>query len=66
MKNIKSIYKIELLILFSIIILFFINDMNLKNLISIITFGIILFGSLLYYGNKKDNNFIDIYYKRIR
>ncbi|MBE5819708.1 MAG: signal peptidase I [Clostridiales bacterium] len=56
-KNIKSIYKIELLILFSIIILFFINDIKFKNLISIITFGIILFGSLLYYGKKKDNNF---------
>ncbi|MBQ6992491.1 MAG: signal peptidase I [Clostridia bacterium] len=57
MKNIKSIYKIELLILFSIIILFFINDVKFKNLIAIITFGIILFGSLLYYGKKKDNNF---------
>ena len=56
-KNIKSIYKIELLMLFSIIILFFINDVKFKNLIAIITFGIILFGSLLYYGKKKDNNF---------
>lgn len=55
-KNIKSIYKIELLIMFSIIILFFINDIDLKDLISIITFGIILLGSLLYYGKKKDNN----------
>lgn len=57
-KNIKSIYKIELLILFSIIILFFINDIEIKDLISIITFGIILLGSLLYYGKKKDNNFL--------
>lgn len=56
-KNIKSIYKIELLILFSIIILFFINNYNYKTLIAIITFGIILFGSLLFYGKKKDNNF---------
>jgi len=46
-----------LLMLFSIIILFFINDVKFKNLIAIITFGIILFGSLLYYGKKKDNNF---------
>ena len=45
-------------ILFSIIILFFINDIEIKDLISIITFGIILLGSLLYYGKKKDNNFL--------
>lgn len=56
-KNIKSIYKIELSILFSIIILFFINDVNNKNLIAIVLFGVILFGTLLYYGKKKDNSF---------
>ncbi len=64
-KNIKSIYKIELLILFSIIILFFINDIELKDLISIITFGIILLGSLLYYGKKKDNNIFKWYATKV-
>jgi len=55
--KIKSIYKIELLILLSIIILFFIN-INYRNFMAIIIFGIILFGLLLYYSKKKDNNFL--------
>lgn len=57
MKKIKSIYKIELLILLSIVILFFI-DIKYQTLMSIIIFGIILFGTLLIYDKKKDNNFL--------
>ena len=57
MKKIKNIYKIELLILLSIIILFSI-DRKYQTIMSIIILGMILFGSLLIYDKKKDNNFL--------
>jgi len=56
-KNLKSIYKFELIILLLITLLFFIQDDIYKYLLSIIGFGILLFVATLVYKKKKDTNF---------
>ena len=56
-KNIKSIYKFEAIILLLDVLLFFIQNNNYKNLITIIGFGILLFVSTLVYKKKRDTNF---------
>ena len=62
MKNFtKSIYKIEVLIAFLIIILFLIKDYATRSLIAIIGVGFILYISLLLYKKKRDDNFLKVY-----
>lgn len=56
-KNLKSIYKFELIIVLLITLLFFIQDDIYKYLLSIIGFGILLFVATLVYKKKKDTNF---------
>ena len=55
-KNIKSIYKFEIVILLLDILLFFIKSINNKYIISIIVLGILLFVTTLVYKRKKDSN----------
>ena len=62
MKNFKkSIYKIEFLFLFLIIILFFVNDQNDKYLISFLGTGIIFFITFMLYKRKRDDSFYKVY-----
>ena len=56
-KEIKSIYKFEVVILLLSILLFFIQSNNYKNILSIIALGISLFIANLAYKKKKDTNF---------
>ena len=55
-KNIKVIYRFEIVILLLDILLFFIKSINNKHIISIIVLGILLFVSTLVYKKKKDSN----------
>lgn len=53
----KAIYKIEIFMLFITILLILIPNSLYKNIIAIIATGILLFVTILLYGNKKDNDF---------
>ena len=57
LEKLKNVYKVQLAMLCSLTGLFFIGDLNYKNLIAIITFGVILIMSLSFFDNKKDNNY---------
>lgn len=55
-KGIRKIYIIEIIILIITVLLFFIKSVNNKNLLSIISLGIILFVLSIIYKKKKDTN----------
>lgn len=57
-KTIKKIYIIELLILLLVVLIFIINNEQNKSIFTIISFGIMLFATLVIYGRRKDNNFL--------
>ena len=57
LEKLKNVYKVQLAMLCALTGLFFIGDLNYKNLIAIITFGVILIMSLSFFDNKKDNNY---------
>ena len=57
LEKVKNVYKVQLAMLCALLGLFFIGDFNYKNLIAIITFGVILIMSLSFFDNKKDNNY---------
>lgn len=56
-QEIKSIYKFESIILLLSILLFFIQNNNMKYVLSIIALGIVLFIAGLAYKKKRDTNF---------
>ena len=63
LEKLKNVYKVQLAMLCALTGLFFIGDLNYKNLIAIITFGVILIMSLSFFDNKKDNNYFKYLFK---
>ena len=57
LRKARTAYKIEIAILLAVSSLFFISEYSSRYIVAAITLGVTLFGTVLYYGFKKDNEY---------